>query len=554
MPGFFVSEKDLREAQSMRFRGQSKSLIDTFTEQLKAPPASEPAPVQEDAPAAVPESAPLSSLEWDRGIDTGTPTESPTRSGGDFQTLPVTPAAPPSSRQNLGQPTPAPRTSGLPSFEELTRAWMPKATRDTESASPASFLPTLQDLAGKWMPQQQPGQPATPDAGATDAQPSLLQPLENVWKPRGRDQAQTQAQPGRAPGAAPTGELPPIDTSSAEAFIRTATPYAQRAEQVTGIPAALAMAVAANESGWGKHSLGNNFFGIQAQDGEPGNPYTDYRPDGTPYQARLKSFSDPADAFIGFGRFLLDNSRYQDAIEAYRKTGDPRDLATGMSAAGYNEARLAGPWSGQVRALIDQITPQMASAPQAPQQEAPKTIQPQAVADGPGWQMRWGEGLTPNQIKESEALGLDWDTQIATCGIAGAIALSRATGGNVTFGDALDLAQQMGEWNKDVGMVNGFAGELRLLKRLGVEARAEDIDENKIAQTVASGTPVVVNATGNGGHYYVAQNFDASTGKFDFGNSASILKRSGGQRWFRLDELASLGVGTPANALYLGAA
>jgi flagellum-specific peptidoglycan hydrolase FlgJ len=580
MPGFFVKEKDLQEAQSMGFRSRSKSLIDTFTEQLKAPPEPAPEPVVPDLPP-VPESAPLSSLEWDRGIDTGVPTASPTRSTGGFETQPETSATPPSSWQNLtstpstpstpSAPPPVsgeqPRVSGLPSFAELTAKWTQKpvvdpATGASAQDGPTSFLPSLEDLAGKWMTRKPATEPATATSGSgvTGQEAGILQPLQNLWQPRRQDTQATPvpgAAPGAAPGpAAPAGDLPPIDTSSADAFIRTATPYAKRAEALTGIPAALTMAVAANESGWGRHTQGNNFFGIQAQEGEAGTPYTDYRPDGTPYQARLKSFADPTEAFAGFGRFLLENPRYAGAIEQYKKSGNPEELATGISAAGYNEGRLEGPWSGQIRALIRQITPQMAAAPDAPAAPGPATVkaQPTGVADGPGWRQRWADGLTPNQIEETKALGLDWDTQIATCGVAGAIALARATGGNPSFGETLALAEQMGEWNKDVGMVNGFAGELRLLKRLGVDARAEGIDERKIAQTVSAGAPVVVNATGSGGHYYVAQDYDPATGRFNWGNSAGILTRAGGRTWFRLDELPALGVGSPANALYLNTA
>jgi hypothetical protein len=176
---------------------------------------------------------------------------------------------------------------------------------------------------------------------------------------------------------------------------------------------------------------------------------------------------------------------------------------------------------------------------------------PTAVAEGAGWRERWGKDLTPNQIKETLGLGLSWDAALATCGIAASIAFARANGRTPTFKEALDLAQRTGEWNADVGMTRGTSGQLALLKGLGVEAQARPLAEADVARAVTSGQPVQINAHGNGGHFYVAQGYDPQTRKFDFGNSAAILKRSGGNTWYRLDELPSLGVGTPTEAIYL---
>lgn len=185
---------------------------------------------------------------------------------------------------------------------------------------------------------------------------------------------------------------------------------------------------------------------------------------------------------------------------------------------------------------------------------------PVGVAQGADWRKTWGRDLTPNQINETLATGMDFESAIATCGIAGAVALARAKGDNPNFGETLRMAERMGEWNKDVGMVRGLAGEMALLKKLGVDARSEAVDERRMAQAISAGQPVVVNATGNGGHYYVATDYDAATRTFEFGSSAGILRivnlpeaqgGYGGRTRFRLDELAALGVGSPTNAIFL---
>jgi peptidoglycan hydrolase FlgJ len=49
-----------------------------------------------------------------------------------------------------------------------------------------------------------------------------------------------------------------------EAFVAKYMPYAKKTEAATGISAIFIVAQAALESGWGKHSIGNNVFGITA--------------------------------------------------------------------------------------------------------------------------------------------------------------------------------------------------------------------------------------------------------------------------------------------------
>ena len=57
---------------------------------------------------------------------------------------------------------------------------------------------------------------------------------------------------------------------SSKDFIQQFYPYAKDSETVSGVPALVTLAQAALESGWGKHTPGNNFFGIKAYQGEQG--------------------------------------------------------------------------------------------------------------------------------------------------------------------------------------------------------------------------------------------------------------------------------------------
>lgn len=390
-------------------------------------------------------------------------------------------------------------------------------------------------------------------SGGTAARPELgMAPQSPAAGPRAAPTALG------GPGAAPAAHAPsfgPIVGGNKADFLRTAGPIAAAVEAETGVPARLSLAVSANETGWGnpRYTPGGAYHGIQAQRGEAGTGYTDVTATGQPYQASLRSFDSPYAAFRGFADFLTGNPRYGPALARYQQTKDVNQLAADIKAAGYAEDPA---YAGKIQSIMAGIpdipapaAPARTTAP-SPASVPPDGV-PTAVADGPGWRQTWGKDLTPHQINETLGLGLSWDAALATCGVAAAVAFARANGRTPTFGEALDLAKRTGEWNQEVGMTRGSTGELALLKGLGVDAEVRPLNEQEIATTVTAGQPVQINATGNGGHYYVAQGYDPATRRFDFGNSAAILKRSGGNTWYRLDELPGLGVGSPSQAIYL---
>lgn len=257
------------------------------------------------------------------------------------------------------------------------------------------------------------------------------------------------------------------------------------------------------------------------------------------------------------------------AIKAkYQATGDWDEAgaayfgygtdAGGMTTDRYrqryveNRRRYQG---GQPAAPVQQAPGQQA-APQvqaAPQAQPQQPLTPQGQTAGRSWGEYTPDNLTPNQIDESTNAGLDWDTAMATCGVAAAIAFARANGRTPTWSEAMQLAKAAG-WTKELGMSRGTSGQIELLGSLGIKARAEGVDPARIAQAIQGGQPVIINAHGNGGHFYVATAVRQGPNglEFNFGNSAAILKRSGGRTWFRLDELPALGVGIPSEAIYMG--
>ncbi len=218
------------------------------------------------------------------------------------------------------------------------------------------------------------------------------------------------------------------------------------------------------------------------------------------------------------------------ALEHAKKNG--WGAFQGAAANGINE------WDG-----IDR-----GAAPVAQAVNSGVTVQQQQRAASSGKSV-WELGsLTPNQLTEGLAQGLDRETALAVCGPAAAIAFARKNGRNPSLPEALQMAKEVG-WTLQNGMA-GPASQVQLLKRMGIAATLEDgpPDAAKVAAQTQAGNPVTISTPG---HYFVAEQYDPSTGKFNFGESAKVLKASKGNAWYTLDEIAKLGMGAPRAAIYM---
>ena len=172
-----------------------------------------------------------------------------------------------------------------------------------------------------------------------------------------------------------------------------------------------------------------------------------------------------------------------------------------------------------------------------------------SAVNGPTPVVRDGAGdLTPNQLFSSRSLTRE--EALAACGPAAAVAFARAKGKPVSLDTAVAVARTVG-WTAKQGM-SGPTGQVALLKSLGVSTTLEaGLDRAKIAREVQAGRPVIIRTAGPTAHYFVAERMDPSSGRYDFAQSALVLRSSGGRRWFSLDEIAGLGMGSPTHAIYM---
>ena len=200
------------------------------------------------------------------------------------------------------EPPSAPLTTTAPATAISTAPAVPgQPSRNGGVTSPAGVAPT-QGVAPSQASQQ----------------PSQAEPLENV----GTD-----------------------DKADPERYYRAAMPIALQVEQETGVPAALMVAIGANETGFGqrRYMAGpNNYHGLQADPNDPnGVPYVDWRPgpngEQIRYAARQQQFATPLDGFRGFARTLTNSPRYQPALARYQQTKDIDRLVADIHRAGYAE-------------------------------------------------------------------------------------------------------------------------------------------------------------------------------------------------------------------------
>lgn len=117
----------------------------------------------------------------------------------------------------------------------------------------------------------------------------------------------------------------PARFDSPEHFVRSMTPYAEKAAKALGVEPSLLIAQAALETGWGqkvvKNSLGssNNLFNIKADRSWKGDKVATQTLefyDNIPVKekAAFRSYSSYEESFNDFVRFLNQNSRYETAL------------------------------------------------------------------------------------------------------------------------------------------------------------------------------------------------------------------------------------------------
>lgn len=118
-------------------------------------------------------------------------------------------------------------------------------------------------------------------------------------------------------------------------FINDNWQDASEASKVSGVPTETILAMSALETGYGKHMPGNMVAGIKKHNysGKSLNLKTKEFVNGKMVEMEqpFRSYDTTKEAFMDFGKFLLENSRYKQALNVK----DPFKAAEIIARSGY---------------------------------------------------------------------------------------------------------------------------------------------------------------------------------------------------------------------------
>ena len=147
-----------------------------------------------------------------------------------------------------------------------------------------------------------------------------------------------------ATAAAPVTSSPAVTGDLETDFLAPLHDHARRAARRLGTAPEAILAVAALETGWGRHRIvdrdgadSHNLFGIKATGAARGDAVEHRTTEfigGAPrrVQAEFRRFEDVGDAVDGFADFVLGNPRYAPALAA---GDDPETFVRELARAGY---------------------------------------------------------------------------------------------------------------------------------------------------------------------------------------------------------------------------
>lgn len=231
------------------------------------------------------------------------------------------------------QPTPAPTPSAATTSPQnpLGMEWV-TAPQPSTQQPPAQ---TSNPLGVEWVSAPQP-QPATEAKPKAEPKPEP--------KPETKTETKTEKKSGSASTSKSSSsnaaiealkkltpaELANLGATNKKKFFEVLRPAAEEAERKYGVPAAITLAQAALETGWGKSIIeGYNLFGIKGK-GPAGTvskkTWEVYNGKKVTITANFAKYHNFYEAVAEHGK-LFHNGYYTKAMEAYKKNKDPFEFA-----------------------------------------------------------------------------------------------------------------------------------------------------------------------------------------------------------------------------------
>ncbi|MFG6591286.1 glycoside hydrolase family 73 protein [Sulfitobacter sp. 1A12157] len=176
-------------------------------------------------------------------------------------------------------------------------------------------------------------------------------------------------------------------------FIQAMMPHAMRVSEQTGLDPRLVIAQSAQETGWGKHAPGNNYFGIKSHGKSGGNTMaTNEVVNGKTVRINdsFRGYEDMGDSVDGYASFLQENPRYRGMLSAPDLDSQVAELGKSGYATDPNYARSVASIAksiqlpgGGAQAMQAQAQPGIAELPSEYQYSGPSVSEIQRVLAQP---------------------------------------------------------------------------------------------------------------------------------------------------------------------------
>lgn len=364
-----------------------------------------------------------------------------------------------------------------------------------------------------------PGAMAVAPAGTA---PAKLQ--GPIAKAKAKAAAEAQAAAGGSGGGAASGELDASFQPNDPIFARAAEVAQEEGVDPVTFQRIVAVESRGNPNAYNRKSGAGGLTGLMP---------------ATAQSVGVTNMFDPEQALRGGAKYLRQmvdryGGDYVKAVAAYNAGPGNVDQYGGVPP--FEETQK------YVRAIRGSTQP---STPAGGQAVAMPSNANEMPSPPPG--VKPLRGITVAQYGEE---GLATGAAEYICGVIAAKAFADSQGRNPSLREALDLARQIGVIDPARGM-HGIESTVQLIRRLGGTASVGKVDKNQIIQELSAGRPVIVDTdAGSRGHYFVIEGYNPEDDTFDFGNSARALRASQGRSRYTLDQISSLGFGSPHAAIY----
>ena len=311
----------------------------------------------------------------------------------------------------------SPAIPGMPAAASATSSTSPRASAAASRGQRPAGQGNAGSQPGTAKRMGSPGGARAGQGAAAEVTIPGMPPATSAPQPTGPSARYRRSQPSPSPSpsaSASAAASAAPGTAAQQAFINQVAPGAVAAQRTYGVPAAVTIAQAIDESGWGQSTLAtmdNNLFGIKGTGsaGSDALPTQEFQNgQWVTITAQFRKYDDIAESINDHGQLLASSGYYTAAMAARNAPNTFAQALTGVYATDpnygtnlislmrrYNLYRF-DPGAQSARA-------QAAAAAQAPAAQAPATQPPAAQAPATQAPKAQASAAQPSAAQPSKA-------------------------------------------------------------------------------------------------------------------------------------------------------